>query len=105
MTGDDWITPQDALAVINHVNAKAALTAMAGEGEMAPAPLVPAASASAARPPAKSTSAAVDILMATAADEAPKRASRTAATGKSKIESASDEWPDLLVFLTREYGL
>jgi hypothetical protein len=61
VTGDNWLTPDDVLHVVNHLNARVALAVGAGEGEMIPASMDQPAAAE------------VDLLMAAWAAAAPPR--------------------------------
>jgi hypothetical protein len=104
VTGDDWLTPQDALAVINYLNARSVPAVMVGEGEMAPAPPVRTTAEPAARGPAAPGSVPVDMpvdvavdmpvdgLLATLADDRRQATRRPATIGQSNGERASDDW-------------
>jgi hypothetical protein len=61
VTGDNWLTPDDVLHVVNHLNARVALAVGAGEGEMIPASM------------GQPAAAEVDLLMAAWAAAAPPR--------------------------------
>jgi hypothetical protein len=94
VTGDDWITPEDVLRVINYVNTKATLAVLAGEGEIGPAPAIRLAAVPSTRWPAESTVAAVDALMATLDPAAAQRTSTGTMMIKPTVEPPSDEWED-----------
>ena len=82
VTGDNWITPEDVLQVINHLNAKSGFAVVAGESESISAPT------------GGSTTAAVDLLMATWAATAPQRPRMIPPGSRTKITRPSDEVPD-----------
>lgn len=90
VTGDGWLSAEDVLRVINHVNAKSALAVVRGESEMATAPT--------GRPAA----AAVDLLMATWPAAAQQRAGMDSTVSWAKVRRPSDEGPDSISALAGE---
>ena len=94
MTGDDWITPEDVLRVINYVNTKATLAVLAGEGEIGPAPAIRLATVPSTRWPAESSVVAVDLLMATLDAVPARRTSMRAMVTEPTVEPPSDGWED-----------
>ena len=86
VTGDEWITPEDVLQVVNHLNATASVAVMAGESELAPALAVRRTAAPAAGLSAESTVAAVDTLLATWAAVPQQQAGTGATVRRAKVE-------------------
>jgi hypothetical protein len=82
VTGDNWLTPDDVLQVINHLNAKSGLAVVAGESERY------------SGPKGQPTAAAVDWLMTTRAATAPQRPRMIPPGSWTKITQPSDEVPD-----------
>ena len=94
VTGDDWITPEDVLRVINYVNTKATLAVLAGEGEIGPAPAIRLTTVPSTRWPAESSVLAVDLLMATLDAVPAQRTSTRAMVTEPTVEPPSDGWED-----------
>jgi len=95
VTGDEWITPEDVLRVINYVNTKATLSVLAGESEMVSAPAILLTTVPSTRWPAESATAAVDALMATSDAAAAQRISIGARVTKPGVEPPPDEREDV----------
>lgn len=93
VTGDNWLTPEDVLCVINRVNTKGAIAGLAGEGERVGGPAMRPPQAPSACPPDASTAMAVDTLMATWGVPVPRPGTGTAES-KPKAKRPFDVWAD-----------
>jgi len=95
VTGDEWLTPEDVLRVINYVNSKAAVVVLAGESEMASAPVIGLTTVPSTHWPAESAAVAVDMLMATLDAAAAQRTSTVAMVTEPRAEPSPGEWDDV----------
>jgi hypothetical protein len=91
VTGDEWLTPEDVLRVINCVNTKVTLAVLDGESEMASAPAVRLTTVPSTCGPAGPATVAVDVLMATLDAAAAQRTSTVAKGTEPMVEPPPDE--------------
>lgn len=95
VTGDEWLTPEDVLRVINYVNTKAAVVVLAGESETASAPAVRLTTEPSTRRLVQPASVAVDVLMATLDAAAAQHTSTVAMVTEPRPEPPPEEWDDV----------